>query len=134
MNQRPWHDLRRKAHGCWPVATGRAGCPFHAVCRAESGSSSPDLDEGIYSAYIPLGARHDLCPHLSIRQQPGGTRLPKEFRFEVDQVEIYRRGDEVILRPVPANAAAIFDVLTQLPDDFMPDDRYDAPPQERKLQ
>ncbi|NSL56525.1 antitoxin [Uliginosibacterium aquaticum] len=33
------------------------------------------------------------------------VRLPKEFRFEVDQVEIFRRGDEVVLRPVASNAA-----------------------------
>lgn len=26
------------------------------------------------------------------------VRLPKEFRFDVDQVEIFRRGDEIILR------------------------------------
>ena len=60
------------------------------------------------------------------------VRLPKEFRFDVDQVEIFRRGDEVVLRPVSSNAAAIFDALTALPDDFMADGRDDTPPQERE--
>ena len=60
------------------------------------------------------------------------VRLPKEFRFDVDQVEIFRRGDEVVLRPVSSNAAAIFDALAALPDDFMADGRDDMPPQERE--
>lgn len=60
------------------------------------------------------------------------VRLPEDFRFDVDQVEIFRRGDEVVLRPVAASAAAIFDALAGLPDDFMPDGRNDTPPQERE--
>ena len=60
------------------------------------------------------------------------VRLPKEFRFEVDQVEIFRRGDEIVLRERPASATTIFDALTSLPEDFMEDGRQDAPPQERE--
>jgi len=60
------------------------------------------------------------------------VRLPKEFRFEVDQVEIFRRGDEIVLRERPASATAIFDALASLPEDFMAEGRQDAPPQERE--
>lgn len=59
------------------------------------------------------------------------VRLPKEFRFDVDQVEIFRRGEEIVLRAVSPNACAIFDILAQLPEDFMEDGRSDTPPQER---
>lgn len=59
-------------------------------------------------------------------------RLPKEFRFTSDRVEIFRRGDEIVLRETPVNAAAIFDALAALPDDVTPDDREDLPPQERE--
>jgi antitoxin VapB len=59
-------------------------------------------------------------------------RLPKEFRFNSDRVEIFRRGDEIVLRETPVNAAAIFDALATLPEDFMPDGREDLPPQERE--
>ena len=59
------------------------------------------------------------------------VRLPKEFRFQADRVEIYRRGDELVLREVPANASAVFDVLASMPADFMRDGREDTPPQER---
>lgn len=60
------------------------------------------------------------------------VRLPKDFRFDVDQVEIFRRGEEVVLRPVTRNAAAIFDALAALPADFMAEGREDTPPQERE--
>jgi antitoxin VapB len=59
------------------------------------------------------------------------VRLPKEFRFEGSEVEIFRRGDEVILRARPENGAAVFDLLSKLPDDFMEEGRQDAAPQER---
>lgn len=60
------------------------------------------------------------------------VRLPKEFRLNVEQVEIFRRGNEIVLREAPANATAIFDLLTQLPSDFMAEGRDDTPPQERE--
>ncbi|MGE0331914.1 MAG: antitoxin [Ramlibacter sp.] len=60
------------------------------------------------------------------------VRLPKEFRFATDQVEIFRRGDEVVLREAPVNAAAVFDLLASLPADFMADGRDDTPPQDRE--
>ncbi len=59
-------------------------------------------------------------------------RLPKEFRFNSDRVEIFRRGNEVVLRETPVSATAIFDALAALPDDFMPAGREDLPPQERE--
>jgi antitoxin VapB len=41
-------------------------------------------------------------PHISRVFQSGNSqavRLPKEFRFSVDRVEITREGDALILRP-----------------------------------
>lgn len=60
------------------------------------------------------------------------VRLPKEFRLNVEQVEIFRRGDELVLREHPADGGAIFDALASLPDDFMADGRQDELPQERE--
>jgi antitoxin VapB len=60
------------------------------------------------------------------------VRLPKEFRFRTDQVEIFRQGDDVVLREKPASAAAIYDALAELPADFLDKGRGDAPPQKRK--
>ncbi len=61
------------------------------------------------------------------------VRLPKEFRFDVAEVEIFRRGEDVILRPRPRDLAPAFTLLTQMPDDFMEDERDDQPPQEREI-
>ncbi len=60
------------------------------------------------------------------------VRLPKEFRFDTEQVEIFRRGDEVVLRDKPSNAATIFDALTNLPQDMFAEERVDTPPQQRE--
>ncbi len=60
------------------------------------------------------------------------VRLPKEFRFDVDEVEILRRGQEVILRVPRRSAADIFDALAGMPEDFLADGREDPPPQERE--
>lgn len=60
------------------------------------------------------------------------VRLPKEFRFNADQVEIFRQGNDIVLRERPSSATAIFDALTNLPADFMESGRTDTPPQERE--
>lgn len=60
------------------------------------------------------------------------VRVPKEFQFDVDEVEIFRRGDEVVLRKRVLNLVPAFELLAGLPDDFMRGGREDAPPQERE--
>ncbi|MGE4339039.1 MAG: antitoxin [Pigmentiphaga sp.] len=42
--------------------------------------------------------------------------LPQEFCFKGEEVEIFRRGDEVVLRPISAaaDAEAIFEALAGL--------------------
>ena len=60
------------------------------------------------------------------------VRLPKQFQFDVSQVEILRRGDEVVLRRIPTDLTEVFDLLAALPDDFMQDGRQDGLPQVRE--
>ena len=60
------------------------------------------------------------------------VRLPKEFRFDSEEVDIFRRGDEVVLREKPRNMQRAFQLLADLPDDFFCDGRNDSPPQKRK--
>jgi antitoxin VapB len=59
-------------------------------------------------------------------------RLPKEFRFKGKEVEIFRRGDEVVLKEKPANLARAFDLIISLPDDLELPDRENDAPQERE--
>ena len=60
------------------------------------------------------------------------VRLPKQFRLTSKEVEIFRRGDEIVLREKGKGLARAFEILANLPDDFLPDGRRDAPPQERE--
>jgi len=58
------------------------------------------------------------------------VRLPKAFRVSGDEVEIFRRGDEIVLREKPSTLATAFDLLCALPEDVLAD-RSDDPPQSR---
>jgi antitoxin VapB len=59
-------------------------------------------------------------------------RLPKEFRLKSKEVEIFRRGDEIVLREKSGLMARAFDLLAGLPDDFDLSDRSSDMPQKRK--
>jgi antitoxin VapB len=60
------------------------------------------------------------------------VRIPREFQFDTDKVEIERRGDEIVLRRPVRNLRGAFDALAALPEDFLADGREDALPQLRK--
>ena len=60
------------------------------------------------------------------------VRLPKEYQFDVPEVDIFRRNGEVILRKKPQNLAQVFQLLSELSDDFMEDGRRQPPMQERE--
>jgi len=61
------------------------------------------------------------------------VRIPKEFRFDAAEVEIFQRGNEVILKPQPKNLGVAFQLLTEMPNDFLADGRDDSLPQEREI-
>ncbi|OGA66853.1 MAG: virulence factor [Betaproteobacteria bacterium RIFCSPLOWO2_12_FULL_68_20] len=60
------------------------------------------------------------------------VRLPKEFRFRSPVVEIYRRGEEVVLRESPQTLEQAFELLAGLSDDFFASGRKDDAPLERR--
>ena len=60
------------------------------------------------------------------------VRLPKEFRFKAKEVEVFRRGDEVVLREKPANMARAYELILSLPDDLEIHDQDNDLPQERE--
>lgn len=60
------------------------------------------------------------------------VRLPKAFRFSTDEVAIFRRGDEVVLRERRPRLADVLDPLPPWPDDVTPEAIPDLPVQERK--
>ena len=50
-------------------------------------------------------------------------RLPKEFQFKSKEVEIFRRGKDVIIREKPKNLKHAFELLASMPKDFFSDKR-----------
>ena len=60
------------------------------------------------------------------------VRLPKEFTVKSKVLEIFRRGDEIVLREPAKGLTRAFDLLSDLPDDFFAEGRQDTPPQQRE--
>jgi len=46
------------------------------------------------------------------------VRIPKKLQLRSAQVDILKRGDEIVLRERPVNLAAAFDLLAGLSPDF----------------
>lgn len=51
------------------------------------------------------------------------VRIPKQLQFRSTQVEIRKRGDEIVLREPPATLAPAFKLLTGLSPDCFPGGR-----------
>ncbi len=60
------------------------------------------------------------------------VRLPKKFRVNSRELEISRRGDEIVLREKSKGMERAVQLLASLPSDMFPDGRRDEQPQRRK--
>ena len=60
------------------------------------------------------------------------VRLPKEFRFETEEVEIFRRDDEIVLRKPHHDLVDLAEVLSDLSEDFLEEGRKQPKAQKRK--
>ncbi|MGB9430134.1 MAG: type II toxin-antitoxin system VapB family antitoxin [Gammaproteobacteria bacterium] len=58
------------------------------------------------------------------------VRLPKEFRFRAKEVEIFRRGGEVVLREKLPQLSELLSTIPPMPTDVFADGRQDPPPDE----
>lgn len=60
------------------------------------------------------------------------VRLPKQFRLKGGEVEIFRRGEEIVLREKKGGIARAFEILSNLPEDVFEEERKDEPAQARE--
>jgi len=62
------------------------------------------------------------------------VRLPKEFRLKAAEVDIFRRGNEIVLREkTEDDMRRALDVIMELPEDvLLAAMEDDGPPQKRK--
>ena len=59
------------------------------------------------------------------------VRIPKKFQLRGKQVEIFRRGDEIVLREKSRGMERAFWLLASLPEDFFSKGRSDPTSQAR---
>ena len=57
--------------------------------------------------------------------------IPSELQLDVSEVEIFRRGDELVLRKKKENLLHVLDIFAAMPDDFMAEGRSNPQPQQR---
>jgi antitoxin VapB len=55
------------------------------------------------------------------------VRLPKQFRLKSKEVQIFRRGNDIVLRETPPKLSDVLGSLPPQPDDTWPDDIPDVP-------
>jgi antitoxin VapB len=60
------------------------------------------------------------------------VRLPKEYRFDTDEVYISKQGHNIIISAKKPTWDEFFDSKSSFGDDFLKD-RNDTPPQERNF-
>ena len=60
------------------------------------------------------------------------VRLPKKFRFQGNEVKIYKKGHQVIMEPIEVSWDEWFDSLKEFPEDFMKDGRNQPAIQKRE--
>lgn len=60
------------------------------------------------------------------------VRLPKEFQIDASEVEIFRRGDEIVLRPRPKSWEDYFRHGRRFTEDY-PDRIENLSPEERDV-
>lgn len=58
--------------------------------------------------------------------------LPKVFQVKCKELEIWRNGDEIVLREKKKAMERAVQLLASLPSDMFPDGRRDDQPQRRK--
>lgn len=63
--------------------------------------------------------------------QSQAVRLPKEFRFTTNEVNIIPLGNSIVIQPLLKTWKDVFDAIKPT-NDFFNDSRKDLPPQERK--
>lgn len=60
------------------------------------------------------------------------VRLPKEYRFDVNEVAVNKIGNIVLLSPKSDKWEALLQALDMFSEDYMADGRADLRPQERE--
>ena len=58
-------------------------------------------------------------------------RIPKAFYLKSERVTIRKKGSSLVIKEIPDDLSAAFNLLSNMPNDFYPEGRVDNSPQER---
>ena len=97
-------------------------------------NGGPVVSVEVFDGYIPLMYTF-LMDTAKIFQngRSQAVRLPKEFRFESDEVYVTRLGSAVVLLPKKGSWDVLFDALDGFTEDFMEERGQPREQQERDL-
>jgi antitoxin VapB len=106
---------------------------LHDIDRGRCDALHSPHPECIYGGVYTRGRSANVATARVFRSgNSQAVRLPKAFRLKAAEVEIFRRGDEIVLREKGKGLARAFQILAGLPDDFFAEGRQDTAPQERE--
>jgi antitoxin VapB len=119
------------------ITTSRAGWPIClGIVEVEAGGcrqTGEPIDFVYPQAYIQKKRCEGMATARVFKSgNSQAVRLPKKFRVNSKELEISRRGDEIVLREKGKGLERVLDILADLPDDMFPEGRNDKPPQRRK--
>jgi antitoxin VapB len=104
--------------------------PFSSSLSTENGKLK--ISQSVYTMGIYIRRLVMATAKVFKSGNSQAVRLPKAFRVKSKEVEISRRGDEIVLRERPGTLARAFDVLAALPADVARVRRTKDRPQKRK--
>ncbi len=95
--------------------------------RKRSTASRPARDRSIAEPPPPPYAHSPAIARVFQSGNSQAVRLPKQFRLRTRKVQIFRRGNDIVLREKPAKLSELLAGLPPLPDDAFPDEIPDRP-------
>ena len=91
--------------------------PVGSITSQTGGLQRPGTD-AIYRCYLARGGAHGAGKDFLVGAIQA-VRLPKEFRFQGDEVHIRRHGNTVILEPIAEDWAWLDRIVGKLDEDFV---------------
>jgi antitoxin VapB len=89
--------------------------------------SAKDAGHGVAEPPPPPYAHEPATARVFQSGNSQAVRLPKEFRLRSKEVQIFRRGRDIVLREKPAQLSELIAGLPALPRDALPDAIPDRP-------
>lgn len=95
--------------------------------KRHKGHASRGPNSGVAEPPPPPYAHEPTVARVFQSGNSQAVRLPKQFRLNSKEVQIFRRGRDIVLREKPAKLSELLSALPELPPDALPDEVPDHP-------